>query len=212
MRSRVFHLLAGILIAGMAMISPAPAAEFEITPFIGYTGGGDFNETQTGRSLSFDDTSSYGIMLDFKQTGGQQEGSSWIELYLSRQQTKLRSDQGAFTSMPLFDVNIEYYHLGGTYSPSKGKVEPFVAGTLGVTHMSPKQGGYDSETRFSLSLGGGARFYLTKRVGLRLDARWFGTLFNGSGGIFCANGACLVQVQGDVLSQFTANAGVILAF
>ena len=49
-------------------------------------------------------------------------------------------------------------------------------------------------------------------VGIRLDGRWFGTLFNGSGTAFCSEGKCLVEVQGDVLSQFTANAGVIVAF
>jgi len=207
MLSRVFHFFAGILIAGMAMSSAAVAAEFEITPFIGYTGGGDFNDTQTGGSLSFDDTSSYGIMLDFKQAE-----DSWIELYFSRQQTRLRADQGLFVGTPLFDVDIEYYHLGGTYGAASGMVRPFVVGTVGATRMDPKEAGLQSETKFSLSLGGGARFYLTKHVGLRLDARWFGTFIGGSGSVFCSGGACLVEVQGDVLSQFTANAGVILAF
>jgi opacity protein-like surface antigen len=207
MLRRVFHFFAGILIAGMTITSAAGAAEFEITPFAGYTGGGDFNNTQTGGSLSFDDTSSYGIMLDFKQAE-----DSWIELYFSRQQTRLRTDQGLFVGTPLFDVDIEYYHIGGTYGAASGMVRPFVVGTVGATRMDPKEAGLQSETKFSLSLGGGARFYLTKHVGLRLDARWFGTFIGGSGSVFCSGGACLVEVQGDMLSQFTANAGVILAF
>ncbi len=78
--------------------------------------------------------------------------------------------------------------------------------------MTPKGEGLTSETKLSLSLGGGARFYLTDRLGLRLDARWFGTFFNGSGAVFCSNGACLLNVQGDTLSQYTATAGVVLAF
>jgi hypothetical protein len=209
MQPRFFRLFVGILI-GMTMTTAARAAgaaDFEVTPFAGYTMGGDFTNASTGNTLSFDDTSSYGIMLDIRQAE-----EAWIELYFSRQQTKLRADQGAFYGDPLFDVNVEYYHIGGTYSQATGKVKPFVVGTLGATHMVPKGEGLHSETKFSLSLGGGVKMYLTEHVGIRLDARWFGTLFNGGGSAFCSNGACLVTVQGDVLSQFAVNAGVILAF
>jgi hypothetical protein len=87
-----------------------------------------------------------------------------------------------------------------------------VAGSLGATRMVPQQYGLDSETNFSLSLGGGVKIYLTEHVGFRLEGKSFGTLVNSSGGMFCFNGACLVTVQGDVFSQFVANAGLILAF
>jgi len=212
MQTRAFYFFTVLLIAGITMASPVGAAGVEITPFAGYTGGGDFTNATTGKSLSFQDTSSYGIMLDFKQAVDQQGGSPWIEGYVSRQQTKLKTDQTLFSGGPSLEMDVEYYHLGGTYTQSTGKVQPFVVGTFGATHFDPKQSGFDSETKFSLSLGGGVKMYLTEHVGIRLDARWFGTLFNGSGGIFCSNGACLVTVQGDVLSQYTANAGVILAF
>jgi opacity protein-like surface antigen len=212
MEIKRFLCIAACLAVTMVMSRPVRAADLEITPFAGYTMGGDFTVTETGQSLSFDDTSSYGIMLDFKQAGDEKSGESWIELYYSRQQTKLKADQGPFVGTPLFDVNVEYYHIGGTYGQATGKVKPFVVGTLGATHMVPKGDGLHSETKFSLSLGGGVKLYLTEHVGIRLDARWFGTFFNGSGSAFCSSGACLINVQGDVLSQFVANAGVVLAF
>jgi len=212
MEIKRFLCIAACLAVAMVMSRPVRAADLEITPFAGYTMGGDFTVTETGQSLSFDDTSSYGIMLDFKQAGDEKSGESWIELYYSRQQTKLKADQGPFVGTPLFDVNVEYYHIGGTYGQATGKVKPFVVGTLGATHMVPKGDGLHSETKFSLSLGGGVKLYLTEHVGIRLDARWFGTFFNGSGSAFCSSGACLINVQGDVLSQFVANAGVVLAF
>jgi hypothetical protein len=151
-------------------------------------------------------------MVDFKQAVDKEGGEPWIELYYSRQQTKLRADQGPFVSNPLFDVNVEYFHIGGTYGQATGKVKPFVVGTFGATRMTPTGDGLHAETKFSLSLGGGVKLYLTEHVGIRLDARWFGTFFNGSGSAFCSGGACLINVQGDVLSQYTANAGVVLAF
>ena len=203
--------LAMVLIAALLPVS-ASAAEIEITPFAGYTMGGQFTDAVTGKSLSFDDTSSYGIMVDFKQPLDKEGGESWIELYYSRQQTKLKADQGPFFGDPLFDVNIEYFHIGGTYGQATGKMKLFLVGTFGATHLTPEGEGLHAETKFSLSLGGGVKLYLTERVGIRLDARWFGTLFNGSGSAFCSGGACLINVQGDMLSQYSANAGVILAF
>jgi opacity protein-like surface antigen len=209
-KNLLFLLLIFLLAAAVPI--PARAGNVEITPFAGYTMGGEFTDAVTGKSLSFDDTSSYGIMVDFKQAVDKEGGEPWIELYYSRQQTKLKADQGPFFGNPLFDVNIEYFHLGGTYGQATGKVKPFLVGTFGATHMTPKGEGLHSETKFSLSLGGGVKLYLSEHVGIRLDARWFGTLFNGSGTAFCSGGACLINVQGDVLSQYAANAGVVLAF
>jgi opacity protein-like surface antigen len=210
--TKTLLFLLSIFLLTAAVPIPARAGNVEITPFAGYTMGGEFKDAVTGKSLSFDDTSSYGIMVDFKQAVDQQDGESWIELYYSRQQTRLKADQGPFFGNPLFDVDIEYYHVGGTYGLATGKVKPFVVGTIGATHMVPQGADLHSETKFSLSLGGGVRMYLTEHVGIRLDARWFGTFFNGSGSAFCSGGTCLVTVQGDVLSQVTANAGVIIAF
>jgi len=56
------------------------------------------------------------------------------------------------------------------------------------------------------------KLFATDRVGLRLEGRWFGTLFNGSGSAFCSSGACAINVQGDLFSQFVTNAGVFITF
>jgi opacity protein-like surface antigen len=204
MRRSAFAALA--LIAALFPL-PAVAADFEITPFAGQTWGGEFSDSVTGTTLKVDETGSYGFMLDIKQ-----DAQSQIELYFSRQATQLKTDGGLFTGNPLFDLDIEYYHLGGTYSPSPGRVWPFVVGTFGATHMDPKGPNLDSLTKFSLSLGGGVKLFATDRIGLRLEGRWFGTFFNGSGSAFCSSGACAINLEGDVLSQFVANAGLIVAF
>jgi opacity protein-like surface antigen len=78
--------------------------------------------------------------------------------------------------------------------------------------MAPKSAGYDSVTKFSLGLGGGAKILITDHIGLRLEGRWFGTFFDGSGSAFCTSGQCLINVQGDVFSQFVANAGIVIGF
>jgi opacity protein-like surface antigen len=186
----------------------AMAANFEITPFAGYTWGGEFTDAVTGTKLKIDETANYGMMVDINL-----DKQSQIELYFSRQATQMKADTGTFTGNPVFDLDIDYYHIGGTYIIDPGKVvRPFVVGTLGATHMNPKESGLDSVTKFSFSLGGGVKLFVTEHVGLRLEGRWLGTLFNDSGAVFCSSGRCAVNVQGDLFSQFVANAGLIIAF
>jgi opacity protein-like surface antigen len=209
MRSTRLAALAAMALLAVIFPLPAIAGNYEITPFGGYTWGGQFTDSVTGTTLKVDETANYGVMVDFKQ-----DEQSQIELYFSRQNTQLKTDSGLFTGNPLFDLDIEYYHVGGTYSPSPdaGKVKPFVVGTLGATHMVPKGSGLDSLTKFSLSLGGGVKLFATDHVGLRLEGRWFGTLFDGSGSAFCSSGTCAIHVEGSLFSQFVANAGLIIAF
>jgi opacity protein-like surface antigen len=214
MKRKMVLFFAVFLIAGAALSHSAKAAGIEITPFAGYTGGGEFTAsgdsgtgTTTSTTLKVDETSSYGIMVDINQPDGSQ-----IELYYSRQPTRLKAQNDLFSGNPLFDLDIDYIHIGGTYGTATGKVKPFVVGTLGATYMSPKGEGLDSVTKFSLSLGGGVKLFFTDHVGLRLEGRWFGNFFDGSGSAFCSNGSCAIKVQGDVFSQFVANAGLILAF
>ena len=206
---RTTHLVAFAAMSLITAFAPlsAVAGDFEITPFAGYTWGGEFSDSVTSTSLKVDETANYGVIVGVKQDEQRQ-----IELYFSRQSTQLKADNGLFTGKPLFDLDIEYYHLGGTYSADSGKARPFAVGTFGVTHMVPQGPGLDAETKFSLSLGGGVKLFATDRVGLRLEARWFGTLFNGSGSAFCTSGTCAINVQGDLFSQFVTNAGVFVSF
>jgi len=190
---------------------PAIASDFEITPFAGYTWGGQFKDSETGARLKVNETANYGVMVDITVDNNQDQQSQ-VELYFSHQPTKLKSDNGPFTGNPLFDLDINYYHVGGTYCLDSGKIKPFLVGTLGVTHMVPEGSGLDALTKFSLSLGGGVKLFATDHIGFRLEGRWFGTLFNGSGSAFCTTGTCAINVQGDLFSQFVANAGLIIAF
>ncbi len=205
MKRRFLPFLMMAMLAALPL--PARAAQFEITPFAGHTWGGEFTDAVTGNTAEVGESADYGLMLDVRK-----DDRSQYELYVSRQSTRLTTGQGLFTGNPLFDLDIWYFHVGGTYTEAEGRVKPYVAGGLGATYLDPKGQGLNAETRFSLSIGVGAKVYVTEHIGLRLEGRWFGTLFNGSGSVFCANGACALNVQGDLFSQVVANAGVVLAF
>lgn len=204
-RDTVFVIIALIILLAVHQPSAVSAADLEITPFMGYTFGGDFESYLTAADFEVDESESYGIILGVTDPKGTQ-----YEFIYSHQPTTLMIDGGALVGTPLFDLDIDYFQVGGTFGNESAKVKPYVAGGLGVTYLDPEIG--DSETRFSLSFGGGIKVLLSDRVGIRFEGRGFGTFIEGNGAVFCSNGNCAVGMSGDVFWQFSAFSGVTMAF
>ena len=81
------------------------------------------------------------------------------------------------------------------------------------TELFSPDSGYSSETRFSLSLGLGAKYHISERLVLRSDIKFFSTLLNSGSGIFCGGssnggGGCSVAVSGSTANQFEAGIGL----
>jgi hypothetical protein len=169
--------------------------------------GGAFQDAASGAFFEIGENRNFGFAFDIKQ-----DDLSEVEVYYNRQRTQLRTGGGLFVGSPLFDLDIQYIHLGGTYGAGEGSVRPFAVGTFGVTRMTPKANNLVAETKASLSLGGGVKLMATDRAGVRLEGRWLGTFLDGSGSLFCANGSCALSASGNVISQYIVNAGLILAF
>lgn len=206
---RVFPTIVGL---ALLMVTTEPAwaglADFELTPMIGYAVGGTFRDAASGALFEIGENRNFGFAFDIKQ-----DDESQVEVYYDRQRTQLRTGGGLFVGSPLFDLDIQYIHLGGTYGVGEGNVKPFIVGTFGVTRMTPKAEHLVAETKPSLSLGGGVKLMATDRAGVRLEGRWFGTFLDGSGSLFCANGTCELSASGgNVISQYIVNAGLIVAF
>ncbi len=201
----------GIMLVGgcVGALSGAPSAVagVEITPYAGLRFGGSFEDSNTGTGLSLDESESYGLVLDVDISRDQQ-----VEIYLSRQSTTL-SGNGTFTGNPLFDLAVEYYHVGGLYliDVHNDRVQPFVSGTLGVTRMDPEGEGLNTETRFSLGIGGGVKLFLTDHLGIRLDVRGIYTALTSNGAVFCSGG-CAISVQSSGFVQGELAAGLVVRF
>jgi hypothetical protein len=197
-----------VLLAALFVFLPALARAdwgLELTPFAGFRFGGSFEDNTTGLDLDVDEGESFGLILGFPASY-----ESDYELFYSLQKTELQGD-GLFAGEPLFDLDIHYLHLGGTYLFPGEKVRPFASGGLGLTYFSPDRPGVDSEIYFSLSLGGGAKIPISKRLGLRFEGRGFLTILPDDTDIFCVSSggaACAVRVQGDVFGQVELLAGI----
>ncbi|MFI4941201.1 MAG: hypothetical protein ACHP7O_12780, partial [Burkholderiales bacterium] len=117
-------IISGLLFACSLFPSISSAEQtVEVAPFVGHVYGGSFEDANTLSTFEVQDASSYGLMLDFDT-----EPDKQIEVFLSRQDTRLTTT-GTFTGNPLFDLTIDYYHIGGLYMlPDFERVRPFVSG------------------------------------------------------------------------------------
>jgi hypothetical protein len=82
--------------------------------------------------------------------------------------------------------------------------------------MEPDDGDYDSETRFSGSLGGGFRIPFNDNVALNLGLRGYLTLLNSDTSLFCVSDSgdagCLVRSSGSTFFQAEGQLGISVRF
>jgi opacity protein-like surface antigen len=200
------NIAALILLFALFAAASSDARAVEIAPFTGHRYGGSFEDANTLSGFELADATSFGLLLDFDLAPDQQ-----IEVFLSRQDTQLTT-AGTFTGNPLFDLTIDYYHVGGLYLlPAEGPMHPFVSGTVGLTRMAPKRADLTTENRLSLSLGGGAKFYFSRNVGLRFDVRAIYTMLNADTAVFCSGG-CTIKVRSNGFVQAEAGAAMLVRF
>ncbi len=203
-----------VLVIFLSCSVPTHAQEqsfnFEITPFGGYRYGGEFEETDRNFSIELDDKESYGLILNARHSPVTQ----WEILY-SRQETSADTI-GLGLSDPLLDLSVEYLQAGGTYLWDGDHARPFLAATLGVTQIDISNPGYDSDSFFSFSLGLGLQIRPTDRLGLRLEARGYGTLLDSDSDLFCefspSNNICAIRIDGTIMWQVEALAGIVFRF
>ena len=76
-----------------------------------------------------------------------------------------------------------------------------------------ESGDLNSETFLSGNLGVGYMLPLGKPVGLRFEARGYGTLINNNSSMFCgSNAGCVVSIKGNAMYQGEALAGLSIRF
>lgn len=195
--------------AAAALALPAQAAEsefkrFEITPFVGYAFGGEFEDPSDDSERDLDEATSLGVIVDIA-------ADRWrhYEFLFADLGTEVRGAEK-------FDMDVQYLHLGGTVSYQDAKrVVPYFGLTIGATRFSPNRAGLDDETKFSFSAGGGVRVPVTEHFGVRFDARAFVTVLDSDENIFCeasGDATCAIRAKSDTFLQYMTSLGVTFAF
>ena len=113
-----------LFIALLAISFSAFGKEIALTPFYGYQFGGQAS-TDNGE-FRIKDAENYGLTIDIPYTG-----TTTIQLLYSYQDTSLqRKDKYTGITEDLFDLSVEYFHIGGTSEVVKGGTTSFVSGSL----------------------------------------------------------------------------------
>ena len=197
------RLILSFLLFGLSL-NQLVAADFQFVPIVGQRFGSGFERFDIDEVLDSESSNSWGVVLDRTAID-----NTRYELLYSRQETNL-----ADTTDPndAFNLRVHYLHLGGTIDVTRDRFTPFISGGVDMTHLSPAGYGFDNETRFSLSLGGGLKWYPTDSLGLRFEVRGYGTVSDGPGNLYCAGADCGLRLKGDLVPQFETNLGLIFRF
>jgi opacity protein-like surface antigen len=206
-------LLAATALLATPLAAQAESPRFEFTPFVGGRVGGGFDVSTTDGSDSSVDLgsgASFGIGL-----GLYRDDQSFYELLYSTQSTELDSSDPVLDGV---DLRVDYLQFGGTlfFPQDSDFFVPYLSLTIGATFMEPDDGGYDSETRFSGSLGGGFRIPINDNVALNLGLRGYLTLLNSDTSLFCVSDSgeagCLLRSSGSTFFQAEGQLGISVRF
>lgn len=193
---------------------------FELTPYGAYRFGGEFDapsddDPATPETPNFElhEGNAFGLIFNIRAAT---VNTQWEILY-AHQQTEVDT-LPSFVGGPRLGIDVDYLQFGGTYlfDEQSTSTVPFIAMTVGFAHFDPAIQGTEGETYWSGSIGGGVQLRADKRIGVRLEARAFGSLIDSNSALFCTTGPeanrCALSVSGTALFQFEASAGVVIRF
>jgi hypothetical protein len=157
------------------LLSSAPArAEWQFTPFIGYTFSGS---TTLWDPFSAADDTQWNFGGAVTLLG---EGPLGVEGYFVRTPSFFQGQEGLFAvpGGPTITESRSYAIAGNIVlatprSWNRYGLRPFVSGGLGWMHASHDERLAARVNLLGMNVGGGAVGYLTNRVGLRFDLRYF---------------------------------------
>jgi Outer membrane protein beta-barrel domain len=203
------------LIVAVLSVSVLPAAaqyRFELQPFVGYKFGGgvDVGSNALGISrINVDSSIAYGATATFNPTE-----NFGLEFLWNRQPTNASgSYSGGGTYPTKVGVTLDQFHGDFLFSFAGhgSKVEPFVLFGVGATDM---HGAGSSTTKFSFGVGGGVKYFVSRHIGFRAQARYAPTyLYTTNGGVWCNWwGYCWTVPNDHFLQQGDVTAGVIFRF
>ena len=198
------------LVLFVPAFAQAQEATTEITAFGAYRFGGTFEDEQSDASYELDDSPSFGLILNIRD----KDATQW-EIFYSQQRTDAEFS-GTSANDPQVDVELHVLQLGGTYLWHGEVARPYLAFTLGGTHVRTSSAQSSSDTFFSGSIGLGLKFLPTSRFGIRVEARAYGTVIDSGTDLFCSTGpdanVCAIRVKGKMLSQVETFAGITYRF
>ena len=200
---RFTAMTAGALV--FTLSGPVRGQTVEITPFGGYRAGSTFSSIATGQTVGDDSRPSVGLLVNV-EFGDRLDGLK-IEALYSHHRMDVESRPSLLDPPIHVPVEVDYLQIGGIQELDGGRMRPFLSGLVGLTRFASPE----TVVRFSIGAGGGAKFYATPNLGLRLDGRVYLTIVEANFAAACGGG-CIVQFAASPIWEADFTAGVIFAF
>ncbi|MFN7989596.1 MAG: peptidylprolyl isomerase [Thermoanaerobaculia bacterium] len=189
----------------------------EVTPTAGYRLGGTASTTHSQyiESLKVAQAMSFGMTLEYAL-----RRSLNLELIWSHQDTELklkfRETPPAGYDDRLTHLNVDTFQIGGLWmlGLEGDTVRPYFDFLLGLSILTPAPQ-FSTLTRFSGSIGGGAKFYVSDAIGFRLGLRFMPVYLNATstGYGYCDPWyGCYTYYDSNYLYQWDAHTGLTLRF
>jgi len=193
------------LLVVLMLLPPASALaqRNEVSLLAGYTTGGNIDMKAAGiEDLEIAGSFTWGLAATHFFSRHLGAEVSW-----TRQDSALAL-QTRDAEADLFDVDLSLLHGSVVYrfGGEDARLAPFATAGLGAAFLSAPD--LEGETKFSWTLGAGARWSASERMAVRAQVRYVPTMLNDSSSDFCDPfGFC----QG-TLSQFELVGGVAFRF
>ncbi|WP_026029488.1 outer membrane beta-barrel protein [Vibrio genomosp. F10] len=193
------YSLTKVLGLGMLLMSSVAEADFYLTPWVGYTGGGAVVD-QNDIEYDIKESESYAITLESTLEQGR------IGVFYSQQNSRIETLNESST--------IQYLHFQSSiYYPVQDRFKTYVGVGLGMSYVdvdwaSDKYG-------FSASMFGGFEYEINDTFSLNSQLRWLGTVVDNETSGICnlpTEESCTIRFKTDWMNQFSANVGLVVRF
>lgn len=202
MKSKLVVLAGSLFLFAIAVQAQG---RFDISPFYGYRWGGGL-QTVNGQDVNFQDGRAYGLALNYSPLRSSSDLK--LELLWSRQDSSI--DLHGFRGENRIGLTVDEFQIGALVEKPTGKLHPYLDALVGASLFGPD--GAESETRFSLSIGGGVKYFLLKNLALRADLRGYCTVVESDSAFISIGGVTVAHFHGDTLWQGEISGGVTLSF
>ena len=190
----------------LLVASRAAAQSVEIAPFGGYRLGWGVSDVGGAPVVDDDGGVSFGIVANI-QIGPPADGFTFEALF-SREQARVKIQPTFFSPPVTANVEVDHMMIGVQQELDNSSARAFISGLAGLTRYAA---GGDMEIRFTVGLGAGGKFFATRHLGLRLEARGYMTIIDLGGRAVCSGG-CVFVFNANPVFQADITAGVIVAF
>jgi len=178
--------------------------KIEITPQYGYQIGGKYS--YYGGFIKLNGSDQFGVTMNIKMNSDVHAEFVWV------QQNTVVSVKDVILyphETDISDVTINHYQIGAIYDFSDTDAIPFFGMSLGWSTFNPDDNAFDSNTKFTIGITGGLKYFFTKNIGIRLQSQLLMPI--DWGGVYLGSGGSGVTVGGTLL-QLNFTGGLIFAF